>query len=191
MPLLKRLLRAEELGDAPQDATAEQLFASSIHLKDLRMQRRLAAALCSAPLVNMAAISTAETEQISVLGEGVSGARSITDCVTTALMIAKEGWQVLFLMSDSKMITKRLAAAVSRPEAGLSTESAAECLHSRDNCVEMKQEKPEQGSDARTRLVAIGPLCDLLSPFQTATGLTTSGTKLMNHASWKIQIGFV
>lgn len=58
MPLLRRLLRPEQLGDAPAaaTATAEQLFASSIYSQELRAQRQQAAALCSAPLIAMSTL---------------------------------------------------------------------------------------------------------------------------------------
>jgi hypothetical protein len=61
MPQLKRLLGGE-LGDAPASTTAEQLLASSIHSQEMRAQRRKAAALCSAPLVDMATLEATQKE---------------------------------------------------------------------------------------------------------------------------------
>lgn len=44
-------------------------------------------------------------------------------------MVATDGGRVLFLVRDPKLVTKRLAAAVSSPDAAVSTDLAAECLH--------------------------------------------------------------
>ncbi|KAF1777253.1 Sugar phosphate transporter domain [Phytophthora cactorum] len=50
-------------------------------------------------------------------------------CVAAVLLVAREEKQVLFLVRDPNGVTKRLAAAVSSPDAAMTTELAAECLH--------------------------------------------------------------
>ncbi|KAG6971975.1 hypothetical protein JG688_00004220 [Phytophthora aleatoria] len=181
MPLLKKLLQPEELGDAPASATAEKLFASSIYAQEMRAQRQQAAALCSAPLF---AIPTLE----SVLERLESC--SIEQCVAAVLLVAREEKQVLFLVRDPNGVTKRLAAAVSSPDAAMTTELAAECLHRvrfrqcRDIyellcALDHVQQCWEERKDAAwLPLVALGPLCDLFSGFQAASGITTTGAGL-------------
>jgi hypothetical protein len=44
-------------------------------------------------------------------------------------MVAKDGNQVLFIVRDPKLVTKRLAAAVSSADAAMTTDVAAEYLH--------------------------------------------------------------
>ncbi|ETI43263.1 hypothetical protein F443_11711 [Phytophthora nicotianae P1569] len=155
MPLLKRLLSAEELGDTPANATAEQLFASSIYAQEMRAQRQQAAAFCSAPLIAMSTLAAkrsgsrlclAKRSTIlkphamstlltwfdsSALGNELEKLEScsIERCVDAALLVTREGKQVLFLVRDPKGVTKRLAVAVSSPNAAMTTELAAECLH--------------------------------------------------------------
>ncbi|KAG6623595.1 uncharacterized protein IUM83_01698 [Phytophthora cinnamomi] len=179
MPLLRRLLRAEELGDAPASATAEQLFASSIYSQELRAQRQQAAARCSAPLETMAARRNDTRSELGNLLEQAATC-SIEKCVTAALMVTKDGGRVLFLVRDPKLVTKRLAAAVSSPTAAVPTDLAAECLHR----VRFRQcrsvyellcelDRVQAGQDgAPEQLVALGPLCDLFAGFQTASGIT-------------------
>ncbi|KAG6966495.1 hypothetical protein JG687_00004814 [Phytophthora cactorum] len=181
MPLLKKLLQPEEFGDAPASATAEKLFASSIYAQEMRAQRQQAAALCSAPLI---AIPTLE----SVLERLESC--SIEQCVAAVLLVAREEKQVLFLVRDPNGVTKRLAAAASSPDAAMTTELAAECLHRvrfrqcRDIyellcALDHVQQCWEERKDAAwLPLVALGPLCDLFSGFQAASGITTTGAGL-------------
>ncbi|ETL89938.1 hypothetical protein, variant 15 [Phytophthora nicotianae] len=131
MPLLKRLLSAEELGDTPANATAEQLFASSIYAQEMRAQRQQAAAFCSAPLIAMSTLAAKRSGSSSALGNELEKLEScsIERCVDAALLVTREGKQVLFLVRDPKGVTKRLAVAVSSPNAAMTTELAAECLH--------------------------------------------------------------
>ncbi|ETN06918.1 hypothetical protein, variant 3 [Phytophthora nicotianae INRA-310] len=131
MPLLKRLLSAEELGDTPANATAEQLFASSIYAQEMRAQRQQAAAFCSAPLIAMSTLAAKRSGSSSALGNELEKLEScsIERCVGAALLVTREGKQVLFLVRDPKGVTKRLAVAVSSPNAAMTTELAAECLH--------------------------------------------------------------
>lgn len=55
--------------------------------------------------------------------------RPCQQCVHAALLVASEEKQVLFLVRDPKLVTKRLAAAVSSPDTAMTTDLAAECLH--------------------------------------------------------------
>ncbi|KAG7386487.1 hypothetical protein PHYPSEUDO_015587 [Phytophthora pseudosyringae] len=218
MPLLKRLLRAEELGDAPANATAEQLFASSVYSQEMRAQRQQAAALCSAPLVAVSTLATRRSGTSSALGNALERTQScsvevlqgcrcdalrdvvlLTDCndirlwqqcVLAALLVAREGKQVLFLVRDPKGVTKRLAAAVSSPDAAMTTELAAECLHRVHfrkcrgvyellcELDRVQQSWQDTQDGAGLQLVALGPLCALFAGFQTASGITTTGAGL-------------
>ncbi|ETO71916.1 hypothetical protein, variant 2 [Phytophthora nicotianae P1976] len=211
MPLLKRLLSAEELGDTPANATAEQLFASSIYAQEMRAQRQQAAAFCSAPLIAMSTLAAkrsgsrlclAKRSTIlkphamstlltwfdsSALGNELEKLEScsIERCVDAALLVTREGKQVLFLVRDPKGVTKRLAVAVSSPNAAMTTELAAECLHRvrfrQCRCVyellcELDHLQQNWENEAGPELVVVGPLCDLFSDFRTASGITTTGT---------------
>ncbi|KAF4041888.1 hypothetical protein GN244_ATG05924 [Phytophthora infestans] len=187
--LLKKLLRAEELSDAPVNTTAEQLFASSIYDLQMRAQRQQAAALCCAPLVSMSAFETRQSAPSSALDTTLKDRKScsVEQCVDTALQFARVGKQVLLLVRAPKSVTKHLAAAVSRLDAAMTPELAAECLH----CVRLRQcrdvyellcelDSVQQSweNEAGLQLVALGPLCDLFSGFQTASGITTAGAGL-------------
>ncbi|ETL89927.1 hypothetical protein, variant 4 [Phytophthora nicotianae] len=213
MPLLKRLLSAEELGDTPANATAEQLFASSIYAQEMRAQRQQAAAFCSAPLIAMSTLAAkrsgsrlclAKRSTIlkphamstlltwfdsSALGNELEKLEScsIERCVDAALLVTREGKQVLFLVRDPKGVTKRLAVAVSSPNAAMTTELAAECLHRvrfrQCRCVyellcELDHLQQNWENEAGPELVVVGPLCDLFSDFRTASGITTTGAGL-------------
>ncbi|KAL3670548.1 hypothetical protein V7S43_004862 [Phytophthora oleae] len=199
MPLLWRLLRAEELGDVPANTTAEQLFASSIYAQEMWTLRQQAAALCSAPLVAMSTLA-ARNDSSSVLGNKLERLKScsIEQCVHAALLVAREGKQVLFLVRDPKGVTKRLAAELSSPDAVVTTELAAECLHRvrfrqcrsvYELLCELDREQQScQGEDeAGTQLVALGPLCDLFSGFQTVSGITATGAGLKRMLELAIQ----
>ncbi|ETL36735.1 hypothetical protein, variant 6 [Phytophthora nicotianae] len=187
MPLLKRLLSAEELGDTPANATAEQLFASSIYAQEMRAQRQQAAAFCSAPLIAMSTLAAKRSGSSSALGNELEKLEScsIERCVDAALLVTREGKQVLFLVRDPKGVTKRLAVAVSSPNAAMTTELAAECLHRvrfrQCRCVyellcELDHLQQNWENEAGPELVVVGPLCDLFSDFRTASGITTTGT---------------
>eukprot|EP00644_Phytophthora_capsici_P017965 jgi/Phyca11/507132/fgenesh2_kg.PHYCAscaffold_25_\ len=124
---------------------------------------------------------------------------SIEQCVHAALLVAREGQQALFLVRDPKGVTKRLAAALSRPDAAITTELAAECLHrvhfrQRRSVYELlceldqEQQSWQGGQDgAGTRFVVLDPLCDLFSGFQTASGITTTGAGLLRMLELAIQ----
>ncbi|ETN06922.1 hypothetical protein, variant 7 [Phytophthora nicotianae INRA-310] len=189
MPLLKRLLSAEELGDTPANATAEQLFASSIYAQEMRAQRQQAAAFCSAPLIAMSTLAAKRSGSSSALGNELEKLEScsIERCVGAALLVTREGKQVLFLVRDPKGVTKRLAVAVSSPNAAMTTELAAECLHRvrfrQCRCVyellcELDHLQQNWENEAGPELVVVGPLCDLFSDFRTASGITTTGAGL-------------
>ncbi|KAG3113099.1 hypothetical protein PI124_g10285 [Phytophthora idaei] len=192
MPLLKKLLQPEELGDAPASATAEKLFASSIYAQEMRAQRQQAAALCSAPLIAMSTLATKRSGTSPTLESVLERLEScsIEQCVAAVLLVAREEKQVLFLVRDPNGVTKRLAAAVSSPDAAMKTELAAECHHRvrfrqcRDIyellcALDHVQQCWEERKDAAwLPLVALGPLCDLFSGFQAASGITTTGAGL-------------
>ncbi|KAL4100222.1 hypothetical protein PRIC1_008016 [Phytophthora ramorum] len=200
MPLLKRLLRPDQLDDASATATAEQLFTSSIYAQEMRSQRQQAAALCSAPLVSMSSLVTRPSDSSVALGSELerSASCSIEQCVKAALMVTKEDREVLFLVLDSKMVTKRLAVAVSRPDAAMTTEAAAECLrrvrfrpcrsvYELLRELARVQQSWQEGQAAGIQLVALGPLCDFFSSFQMAAGITTTGAGLKRMVELAIQ----
>ncbi|ETL36738.1 hypothetical protein, variant 9 [Phytophthora nicotianae] len=177
----------------------------------MRAQRQQAAAFCSAPLIAMSTLAAkrsgsrlclAKRSTIlkphamstlltwfdsSALGNELEKLEScsIERCVDAALLVTREGKQVLFLVRDPKGVTKRLAVAVSSPNAAMTTELAAECLHRvrfrQCRCVyellcELDHLQQNWENEAGPELVVVGPLCDLFSDFRTASGITTTGT---------------
>ncbi|CAI5744738.1 unnamed protein product [Peronospora destructor] len=187
-----RLLLKEELGDLPENMTAEQLFASSIYSQEMKVQRKQAAAICAASFIAMSTLARQEKAISSVIGKPLDRAEtcSINQCVDAAIQVTRGGKKVLFLVRDPKFVTKRLAVAVSSPAAAMTTEIAAECLHH----VHFRQcrsiyevlreldhvEKSwlEMHDQQRIHLVVLGQLCDLLSSCQTVSGLTATGAGL-------------
>lgn len=109
------------------------------------------------------------------------------ECVALALAVAREGGRVLFVGGDAKRVTRRLAASTR----DVGTDTAAQWLH----CVRFRPsrsvyellgeldrvqngQQPALGSEPRIQLVVIGPLCDLFAAFQSASGLTATGSGL-------------
>ncbi|CAI5700945.1 unnamed protein product [Peronospora effusa] len=189
MPMLKRLLREEELDESMENMTAEQLFASSIYSQEMKIQRQQAAAICTASFVTMSTLARQEKATSSVIGHSNYRAETcdINECVEAALQVTRGGKKVLFLVRDPKFVTKRLAVAVSDPAAAMTTEIAAKCLHQIHfrqcrSIYELLRELDhveksslEMQDTQRIHLVILGPLCELLSGFQTVSGMTATG----------------
>lgn len=161
--------------------TAAQLFSASVYDKQHVEARKEAAKACSAELVDM---QTLERHQNAL--EEETGSEE--ECVALALAVAREGGRVLFVGGDAKRVTKRLAAVSTRD---VGTDTAAQWLH----CVRFRPsrsvyellgeldrvqngQQPALGSEPRIQLVVIGPLCDLFAAFQSASGLTATGSGL-------------
>ncbi|TDH64717.1 hypothetical protein CCR75_002476 [Bremia lactucae] len=209
MPLLRKLL--EDLGDAPANMTAEQLFASSIDAQEMRTQRKLAAALCSASLMSM---STRAQQQRSARLSSLKPLKVATDlhdcvmcnssvldlvlkenescsierCIDIVVSVAKSEKDVFILVRDPKRMTKRLAAAMMSPDGMMTIESAAKCLHRvhfrqcksiYELLCELDHIQQNWKHGSTLHLVALGPLCDFLSNFQTVSGLTIAGLTLL------------
>ncbi|CAI5735045.1 unnamed protein product [Peronospora farinosa] len=189
MPMLKRLLRKEELDESMENMTAEQLFASSIYCQEMKIQRQQVAAICTASFVMMSTLARQEKATSSVIGHSNYRAETcdINECVEAALQVTRGGKKVLFLVRDPKFVTKKLAVAVSNPAAAMTTEIAAKCLHQIHfrqcrSIYELLRELDhveksslEMQDTQRIHLVILGPLCELLSGFQTVSGMTVTG----------------
>ncbi|KAL7679524.1 hypothetical protein Plhal304r1_c078g0165221 [Plasmopara halstedii] len=190
MPLLRKLLRVEDLGNVPANSTAEQLFASNIDMQEMRSQRQQAAALCSAPLHVMSTLARRQRSR-SALDTQMENLTNcdLKTCVDAALSITRKGKQALFLVRDPTKVTKYIAAAVSRFNAAMAIELAAESLHrvhfhqcKRIDELQCELEYVQQAwkgpDEAKFQLVVVGPLCDLFSGFQTTSGITLTGAGL-------------
>ncbi|CAH0491629.1 unnamed protein product [Peronospora farinosa] len=195
MPMLKRLLRKEELDESMENMTAEQLFASSIYSQEMKIQRQQVAAICTASFVMMSTLARQEKATSSVIGHSnyraetcdINVCRVFLECVEAALQVTRGGKKVLFLVRDPKFVTKKLAVAVSNPAAAMTTEIAAKCLHQIHfrqcrSIYELLRELDhveksslEMQDTQRIHLVILGPLCELLSGFQTVSGMTVTG----------------
>ncbi|CAI5735122.1 unnamed protein product [Hyaloperonospora brassicae] len=178
-----------------QATTAEQLLAASMDALDMCVQRKAAAAQYSAPLVVMSTLLTRCTgfdKTSDVIGnEGTRGeSRSVEKCVDRALLVARGGKHVLFLVRDPKAVTKRLLFAATGAAGNAIDVLAEELLHriSFRQCrsvYELLQEldrveRSWQETQGRVdvQYVALGPLCDFFSGFETAAGITVTGAGL-------------
>ncbi|KAI9914067.1 hypothetical protein PsorP6_006280 [Peronosclerospora sorghi] len=183
MPRLKRLLGVNELNDAVEKATAEKLLTFSISLDEMRAQRQQVAALCSASFVTMSILTM---QQNSTRAD----THTIDKCVDKILQVISRKKHVLFLARDPKLVTKRLAVAVMSPDAPMGPEFAVECLrrvHFR-NCRSVysllcelnriETDWREMREKLGIHFVALGPLSDFFSTFQTASGISATGAGL-------------
>uniref|UniRef100_A0AAV1TIR3 Kinesin motor domain-containing protein n=1 Tax=Peronospora matthiolae TaxID=2874970 RepID=A0AAV1TIR3_9STRA len=203
MPRLVPLLRQDATDDAvtPRCTTAEELFASRLDSPVMCVQRKAAAAQYSASFVAMSTLDTRSTgivdkrSNCDVIGnteQTRAETCSIDQCVDRALLVARAGKHVLFLVRDPKAVTKRLLFAVTGTVSNTMDVAAEEVLHrvcfrqcrsvyellQELDHVETRRQKQGTRGHLDVEFVALGPLCDFFSGFETAAGITATGAGL-------------